>query len=178
MNKFPIIDLKEITLREITNYDTQAFYKYINHPQVSKFIAQEDLPQDLAAASIELKYWADLFINNQSIYWAIARSTDNQIIGTCGFNMINHIHQRAEISYDLDYNEWNKGIMTKAMSAVCSFGFKQLNLKRIQAMTAINNLASIKVLTKLNFKQEGLLKRYGILDNQHQDFKLYSLLSN
>ena len=49
--------------------------------------------------------------------------------------------------------------MTEAVNEILSFGFNQLGLVRIQAIVAVENIASKKLLTKFKFK-EGYLRQY------------------
>jgi ribosomal-protein-alanine N-acetyltransferase len=175
--KFPVLELDDLVLREIGIADAPAFLDYVIDPQVNKYLSEEDIPKNLAEAERELKYWGDLFQNKRSIYWAIARKKDNKLIGTCGFNAWSRVHSRVEISYDLARSQWNKGIMTKCVRSICDYAFLRLNANRIQATVAQDNIGSIKVLSKLGFKQEGELREYGILHGVKKDFYMYSFIS-
>lgn len=174
---FPTIDLGDYVLRELDlDKDVDAFYAYVCNENVNAFLSDEDTPKDRAAAIEELKYWRDLFTHKRSFYWAIARKDTNEIIGTCGFNMWSFTHGRAEVSYDLNYEYWGNGITTKALKKMVEFGFERMRLNRIQATVSDANAASIRVLEKVSFKEEGLLKGYGFLKGSFHDFFMYSLL--
>jgi ribosomal-protein-alanine N-acetyltransferase len=175
---FPKIELKDAILRELNVDDIKSFYNYLSDPEVNRFICDDDIPKTLHEAEIELNYWTDLFKNRRSVYWAIAKKSNNQLIGTCGFNVWSRTHRRVEISYDLVRKEWGKGLMTKVLRSVCDIAFIRMNVNRIQATVAHDNIGSIKVLTKLGFKQEGSLREYGVLHGVKKDFYMYSLLSN
>ena len=146
----------------------------MTHPGVSDYLSDDDTPKDLNDAKNELSYWANLFIYRNSFYWAIADNETNQIIGTCGFHNWGKSHKRAEISYDLDYNYWNKGITTKAIKAIIAFGFKVMKIQRLQAVVAIDNIPSIRVLEKTGFVRESVLEKYGILKGVTKDFYMYA----
>lgn len=173
-NYFPVIKFDEILLREISLNDVPNFFNYISHKEVSKFLSDDDLPTDIKHAQEELMYWYKLFRYKQSIYWAI--SIDNKMIGTCGFNNWNITHRRAEISYDLDYNYWNKGIMTKVVKNICNFAFKEMQVQRIQATVAEDNIGSTKLLEKNEFMLEGKLRKFGVLHGEEKNFLMYSLI--
>lgn len=178
-DKFPQMTLDDIVLREIDyNHDAELFLQYVSDSLVNKYLSDEETPKTLKEAEQELKYWSDLYRYKRSIYWAIARKSNNKLIGTCGFNNWSRTHARAEISYDLARKEWGKGIMTKALRAVCDFAFTRIMVNRIQATVAIDNIASIKVLTKLGFSREGEMRQYGILRGNKKNFYMYSLLSS
>lgn len=172
---FPVIQLDGITLRQIIpEEDHQHYFNYINKPPVAAYLSNEDLPDSAENAKIELNYWAGLFNYRSSFYWAVALQSSNQMIGTCGFNHWNVSQRRAEISYDLDYNYWGKGIMTQAIKAITGFGLEDMLLQRVQATVSIDNLASIKMLEKVGLNRESLLKKYGVLHGQAKDFYMYA----
>jgi RimJ/RimL family protein N-acetyltransferase len=172
---FPIIEFDDIILREISSQDTYEFFKYINNPNVKEFLSEEDSPRTSEAAREELMYWTKLFFYKHSIYWGIASKRTNKLIGTCGFNNWHMTHNRAEISYDLAYEHWGKGIMTRSIDKICQFAFDKMLVNRIQATVATENKASIKILDKLGFCQEARLKDYGVLHDNNKDFYMYAL---
>jgi ribosomal-protein-alanine N-acetyltransferase len=173
---FPTILLDKIVLRKIIIEDDYLdFFNYINNPQVAEYLSSYDLPATPELAKIELGYWASLFEKSIGFYWAI--TIDNKIIGTCGFNYWNRDQRRAEVSYDLDFNHWNKGITSQAIKAITDFALKEMQVQRIQATVAIDNIGSIRVLEKSGFIQEGLLKKYGILNGETRDFYMYARTS-
>jgi ribosomal-protein-alanine N-acetyltransferase len=175
---FPIIELKHVTLREIKAEDADDFFTYINHPEVKKYLSDDDAPETLERAKNELSYWAKLFRYKHSIYWAIADKKTDKLIGTCGYNNWSRCHQRAEISYDLAFEYWGQGIMTEIIGTLCDFAFNNMDAIRIQATAATENIASLKVLEKNNFQKEGLLRQFGILHGIKKDFYMCSIIRN
>ena len=177
-NNFPVIDLGDIVLRELSEDDISDFLHYLNDPQVSKYMAEEDVPKNNESALRELSYWKDLYKYRRSVYWGIAKSKTNKLIGTCGFNSWNSTNRRCEISYDLSRKEWGQGIMNRSIKALAEFAFIRMKVNRIQATVAHHNERSIKLLERLNFQQEGVLRDYNILAKEKTNFYMYSLLSD
>ena len=66
----------------------------------------------------------------------------------------------AEISYHYAYQSWGQGFATEAAARVTAFGMNELGLKRIQGIVHIENKASIRVLEKNGYLQEGVLRHY------------------
>lgn len=172
---FPITDLdNEFLLREIELDDALCYYDYINAKEVSRYLAKDCIPSSLQMAVDEVRYWRSLFRNRISIYWGIAKRDSNELIGTIGFNNWIPSEQRGEISYDLNCSYSRRGITTKALSIICEFAESEMQIERMQATVAIDNIASIRVLEKNNFLQEGLLKKYARLENRACDFYMYA----
>lgn len=172
-NIFPIFNCEDFSLREIDPIrDASRYFSYINHGKVRCFFGKNDIPHSPESAIVELSYWKNLYTTRYSIFWAIA-DNNNEIIGTIGFNALSSIHKRGEISYDLDYEHWGKGIMSKAGAKVIDYAEKEMGIMRIQANVAVDNVQSIKLLERLGFKKEGFMKNYAILEGEYKDYFLY-----
>jgi [ribosomal protein S5]-alanine N-acetyltransferase len=65
----------------------------------------------------------------------------------------------AEIGYWLGEPFWNKGIATTAVKLVTAYGFEQLGLIRLHAGIFEYNKASMQVLVKNDYQQDGLFKK-------------------
>ena len=50
--------------------------------------------------------------------------------------------------------------MTEALCAILNFGFGEMELNRIESVVMPENTASIIMLEKLGFRNEGLLEEY------------------
>jgi ribosomal-protein-alanine N-acetyltransferase len=175
---FPTIELnKEIILREQKYDDAANFFTYISDPVVNKYILAP-IPKTFEEAKEDIIYWIDLYYQKRGIYWAISEKNTQKMIGAIGFHDINHINNRAEISYDLSSSYWQQGIMTIALEKIIEFGFKNLQLERIQASTIKENIASIKLLEKNNFTYEGCLRHYRKHKNKYYNIEFYSILAN
>lgn len=172
--EFPALDLGDIVLREIIESDAQDYLDYMSRDEMIGFLTKDNRPQNFDKALEEIKYWASLFPSKRSIYWAIALKETNQMIGTAGFNSLSFQNDRADISYDLNPDYWNKGIMLKSIKGILTFADLVLALVRIQAAVIIDNERSIKVLERCGFKREGLLKQYEVVEGEHKDYYMYA----
>ena len=124
--EFPVIELGDFILREKQESDVEDFFNYYSDSEVSRFILCQ-IPQDVEEARVELHYWRNVFYNNDGIYFAIALKDSNKMIGSIGLTGYNSYNSRIEISYDLDKNYWNRGIMTKAVLAVSKYAFNNFS---------------------------------------------------
>ncbi len=171
---FPTIALdEEYYLREQRIEDTEAFFEYYGDDEVARYILAKK-PSSLKEAQSEIEYCKKLFTYRQGLYWAIARKSDDRMIGAVGLYMNNH-HHRAEICYDLHKKFWRQGIISKAMIAVMEYMFRYAGLHRIEALTVKENIASINVLKKLGFTFEGDLSNYRYYDNKPHDVQMYAI---
>jgi ribosomal-protein-alanine N-acetyltransferase len=173
---FPTIEIdKNYILREITQNDVEDFFSYYSNPEVSQYVLSS-IPQNTEEAKYELQYWINVKESNNGIYFAIAQKDSNRLIGTIGLTDYNRYHNRAEISYDLAKEFWNKGIISGAISKVIDYGFREMGLNRIEAQCLVYNIASHKVLEKNNFQKEGVLRQYRKNKDKYHDVVLLSIL--
>jgi [ribosomal protein S5]-alanine N-acetyltransferase len=171
---FPVIEVGDIILRELTEDDTEDYFNYMSRPEMSACLVESNFPSTMQHALEEVRYWGGLFRNKRSFYWAIALRDTNKLIGTAGFNNISIVNLRAEISYDLDYNFWGKGIMLKSIKAILKFADNSLGIVRTQATVITDNQRSRNVLERCGFNAEGLLKKYEVVKNVHKDYLMYA----
>ncbi len=173
---FPVIKLQHVTLREIVDKDGDFFFAYINHPIVKTFLSDDDAPPTIERAKSELAYWGKLFRYRHCIYWGIADNETDELIGTCGYNHWNLSHKRCEISYDINYKYWGRGIMTDVVGAMCNFAFEKMQVNRVQATVVQENIGSIRVLEKNNFIREATMHEFAVLRGKIHNSYMYALL--
>lgn len=173
---FPTIDLGDYILREQTVDDAEAFLEYYGDPAVNQYIVSF-IPKTVEEARLELKYWINVFDYNDGIYFAIARKSDNKMIGSVGVSGINRNHNRIEASYDLAKEFWGQGIMSKALAAVLKYVFEEMKINRIEAYAMADNIGSYRVLEKCGFVFEGNLRQHRYHKGQYVDIGSYSVLA-
>jgi ribosomal-protein-alanine N-acetyltransferase len=98
-------------------------------------------------------------------------------VGACGFHNWVPLHRRAEVGYALIDDRWKRqGIMTEALEFVIRFGFDKLNLIRIEACIGPWNEASIGLVKKFRFKEEGLMRQHYLQNGIPEDSLLFAIL--
>jgi len=68
--------------------------------------------------------------------------------------------------------------MSEALEALIQFGLEKLSLNRIEAEVMQGNTRSEKLLTKLQFQKEGVLKDWMYWNGQYYDITMFSLLKS
>jgi ribosomal-protein-alanine N-acetyltransferase len=66
--------------------------------------------------------------------------------------------------------------MTEALHAVIRYGFEKMRLNRVQAIIDSENTFSIKLVHRLGFKNEGVLRQRSYFKGQFRDDACFSLL--
>lgn len=173
--KFPQLESENLILREIKLSDAEAIYRIFSDRQVLKYHDVEAF-KSIEEARYLIYNLSESFREKEVIRWGIAKKEDNVIIGTCGYSGWNKNRLRAEIGYELLPSYWRQGIMTKALCAAIGYGFEKMQLNRIEATVMLSNIASIELLRKLGFQEEGILKERGFWKGNFHDLKMFALL--
>ena len=173
--QFPQLESKNLILRNISLTDVNDIYTIYSNPEVTKYY-NIDTFTNIRDAYDLIKNFLSRFKYKKGIRWGIVKRGSNHVIGTCGYNSwINHSY-RGEIGYDLAKDYWNQGIMTEALGLIHEYGFYTINLNRIEALVIPENNASINVLKKLGFQEEGTLREWGFWKDNFHTVKIFSLL--
>ncbi len=172
---FPILETERLVLRELTKDDAEAIFACFSNEDVTRFYGQETLER-VEQAEQMIEFFNKSYGEKRGIRWGIERKGTKGIIGTVGFNAWLPKHRRAEIGYEIHPDYWRKGYTAEAVSKVLSYGFMEMGLTRIGAVVFLENEASNRLLTKLGFQKEGVLRNYMYQNGKACDTNVYSLL--
>lgn len=115
--------------------------------------------------------------NKSLLIFQLVRKTDDKLIGWCGFHTWYVKHKRAEIGYALtDEMSKKSGLMSEAMHEVLNYAWTEMELHRVEAFVALDNEASIRLLQKFGFVQEGHLREHYWKNGRFEDSLLFGLL--
>ncbi|MGE7954417.1 GNAT family N-acetyltransferase [Lysinibacillus xylanilyticus] len=172
---FPVLNTDRLMLRELKINDAQAILNCFSNPDVLRHYGQNPLTS-LDQVKHIINHFSKNYDEKRGIKWGIELKGQEGIIGTIGFQEWSTEHRRAEISYALFPESWGKGYAMEAVNRVISFGFQEMNLVRIGAIVFTENDASNKLLTKVGFEKEGILKKYMHQNQVPYDTYIYSLI--
>lgn len=172
---FPTLETDRLILRELKNEDAEGIFACFSNEDVTRFYGQEML-KGIEEAEKFIELFSKNYHEKRGMRWGIERKGVQGIIGTIGFNAWLPKHKRAEIGYEIHPQYWRQGYTSEAVSEVLAYGFGAMELTRIGAVVFIENEASNKLLQKLGFHQEGILKNYMYQDGEAYDTYIYSLL--
>jgi [ribosomal protein S5]-alanine N-acetyltransferase len=117
------------------------------------------------------------FERRQFINWLIADRDSDRAIGSCTLYDIQPAHLRAGIGYALRREDCGHGLAGEAVALALRWAFGQLGLNRIEADVHPDNLPSARLLERLGFRREGLLRQRFATADEIQDSLIYGLLA-
>lgn len=174
---FPVLETERLKLREVTKSDAADIFACFSSDDVTRYYGQETL-NNIEQAEKFVDFFLKNYNEKRGIRWGIERKDTKGLIGTIGYNAWSPSHKRAEIGYEIHPEHWRKGYTSEAVTKVISYGFDRMDLTRIGAVVFIDNDASNKLLTKIGFQKEGVLRDYMYQNGIAHDTYVYSLLKN
>jgi len=174
---FPQIEAERFVLRAVTDSDSGDLLALYSDETVVEYMPLDPFESEQDALD-EMSWYRKIFKEQTGLRWMIEDKQSHRVIGTCGYLGYEEEHHRAEIGYDLLSSCWGKGVMTEVARAVLEFGFNQLQLNKIEAKVDPGNEASIRLLYKLGFQQEGLLRQHEFEKGRYVDLAVFSKLQS
>lgn len=173
----PILEDQKIKLEfPLGKVKPETIYNYFQDKEQAKFMTSVPYPYKLEDADNFLSFLESIKENNSMLEWGIFLKNSKTFIGMISLEEIDYDIRKAELGYWLAKNYWQQGYTYRAASLVLDYSFKTLNLQRIEAYIVKNNIGSMKLLEKLGFQQEGLLRRAALNKGKLVDRYIYSLL--
>ncbi|PZT53281.1 GNAT family N-acetyltransferase [Paenibacillus silvae] len=170
---FPILETERFILRELRSEDAKEYYNYFSDEEVTRYWGYSG-PKNIETASKVFTRFKNAFTRKEMITWGIATKEDDKIIGTCILNDFVRASM-VDVSYNLSREYWRKGIMTEVLETVILYAFNELDMNRIQAKVMPENNSSVKLLSKVGFVQEGLLRDFAFGET-FTDTLIFSIL--
>ncbi len=171
----PVLDTPRLRLRHPRPTDADAVLAIFGDPEAMRYWSHEPL-HDLAAAREYLDGIDEGFTERTLFQWAITERDDDRLIGTVTLGDWSHRNRRVEIGFMLSPSHQGRGIAAGAVRAVLDFAFGPMDLHRIEADIDPRNAASARLLERLGFEREGVLRDRWFTYGEWSDSILYGLL--
>ena len=172
---FPEIVTERLLLRKPRTQDIEQVYRISTDVEVMEFYGMDPY-KSMNQARDEVEWFLKIFNESEGIRWVITEKGNDECIGDVGYDKIVRKHRRAELGYKLAREHWQKGCMTEALSAVISHIYKTTDLNRLEAVVDPRNIGSTRLLEKIGFKKEGLLREYELESSGFVDLFMFSIL--
>jgi RimJ/RimL family protein N-acetyltransferase len=144
-------------------------------PMVRKYNPVEELSLESLHARCSTSHsdFAD-FNNAELFFWLL--KADERIVGYISLRNINRRMQTAEIGYGIAAEARGNGYATEAVRRVTQKAFVDSPLRKLIAYVHQNNLASRRVLKKVGYKPEGVLREHYIVNGTPVNEIIYGIL--
>ncbi|KAB1214307.1 putative N-acetyltransferase p20 [Morella rubra] len=165
------MDSSRISLRRFKLSDADDFLKWASDDRVTRYLrwntitSKEEAVTYLEKVAIPHPWRRSICLEDRSIgYISIRPESGDE---RC----------RAHVSYAVGTEYWGQGIVTVALKMAVSMVFNEFpDLVRLEGLVEVENKGSQRVLEKVGFLKEGLLRKYGFCKGEIRDMFIYSFL--
>ncbi len=158
------LETSRLILNGINESHTEDILKIRSNPYVNKFVKRISPKTNYDALQFILTI-KERTKNNQTVYWGISLKDRPSLIGTICLWNFSEDRKTAEVGYELLPEYHRQGLMSEALKAVLDYGFNELQLHEILAMTSKFNENSKGLLLKHHFILEEGREDEGFPDN-------------
>lgn len=161
------------TLRNWKLSDAPVMQRNADNKNIAKFLLDRfPSPYTMADAEAWVQRWQN---QDPIINFAIANDND-EVIGGVGLEFREDVYRKTPlIGYWLAEPYWGKGIMPQAVTLVCNYAFKKLDVICILAYVLSKNPASMRVMEKAGFNKVGVIPKSVVKDGVVMDEHVYCL---
>ena len=165
-----ILETERLRLREIDVEDDADFIlRLLNEPSFIQNIADRGVRTRDAARLYILNGPIVSYLKHGFGLWLVELREAGAPIGICGL-IKRDVLEDVDIGYALAPEFWSKGYAVESVSAVISFAREALGLKRVAAVVNPDNYSSIRVLEKIGFQFERMVR----LSDDASEIKLFA----
>ena len=173
----PRLETGRLILRALTPDDAPAIFAYSSDPEVTRYLVW-DAHRSVKDTEAFLDLTMGRYESGDAPDWGMVYKGDGRLVGTSGFVAWEREHARAEVGYVLHRDYWGMGLTAEALGALFSFGFRSMDLNRIEARCFAENTASARVMEKAGMTYEGTMRGREFLKGEYRDMKLYAILKD
>lgn len=172
----PLLAGPRVQLRAMRPNDVAALFALQSDPIGMRYWSYPPLT-DIAQAQAQFEKNERNTREGNCLPWAIALASDDAMIGTCSLFAIDTTHRRAMLGYALARAYWGRGYAQEALRLALGHAFGALALHRLEADIDPRNTASTRLVERVGFTREGLLRERWFVGDDVQDSVLYGLLA-
>jgi len=136
---------------------------------------------DLTRTSFRLRikrYWRDIE-DDQAYPFFVCDGVSGALVGGLTLSNVRRgVAQMASCGYWIGEAYSQRGYMTDAVRTVIPYAFDHLRLHRLEAACLPSNEASIRLLRKCGFGEEGIARKYLKINGRWEDHLLFGLVSS
>jgi ribosomal-protein-alanine N-acetyltransferase len=172
----PVLDTPRLRLRPFCPADAESVVRLAGHREIAATTLT--IPHPYSQQDAQTWIGAHAAEAEAGRAWTFAITLrSGELVGAIGLHVV-PAHRRAEVGYWIGVDRWGQGFASEALRAMLDFGFSTLGLNRIEAHVFPGNPASRRVLEKLGFRFEGLLRQHVVKDGVPLDGLFYARLSS
>jgi RimJ/RimL family protein N-acetyltransferase len=163
-----VLETDRLIVRQLSPEDAEFIFKLLNEPSWLRFIGDKGVRTIEDARAYILNGPVEMYSRLGFGLYLVELKEEGVSIGMCGLIKRDTLED-VDIGFAFLPEYWSRGYAYEAASAVMAYGGSALGLNRIVAITSVDNDSSAKLLKKLGFRFEEMVK----LSNESEEIRLF-----
>ena len=166
------LDGPRVTLRDFEPRDVDDVFRYASDPVVMRSAgwARHRTPFD--SITYIQRCLSDTW---GPMTFAVECRAEARVIGVVDIRVVSPLWGVGEIGYTLARGCWGRGFNVEAGELLLTFGFTRLALRRIRAVSDLDNRRSVRTMEKLGMVRERIVDRAAQRNGYRVDRVVYSI---
>ena len=152
-----VLETDRLILRLLNEDDAPFIFRLVNEPSWLRFIGDKGVRSLEDACAYLRNGPLDMYARHGFGLYLVMRKDDAAPLGMCGL-----IKREALPDVDIGFafvpEAWGRGYALESAAAVLAKGRDDFGLKRIVAITSLDNASSIRVLEKIGLSFERVIE--------------------
>ena len=145
-----------LALRRLTEADAPFMLRLLNEPSWLRFIGDRGVRTLDEAAAYLAKGPIDMYQRLGFGLLLVERTLDGAALGICGLIKRDTLPD-VDLGFAFLPEHWGRGYAVEAAAAVLAAAARDAGLRRVVAITSLDNERSIRLLEKLGFRFDRLI---------------------
>jgi ribosomal-protein-alanine N-acetyltransferase len=171
-----LFETDRLVLRPIVSGDADALENAFNHREIYDITTHMTYPYTNQNARDYIRKTINRTRANDGYNFAVILRKNGELIGEVHLIKFRRKHNTCELGYVFNPEHWKNGYATESCREIIRFAFYDLGIRRLLALTMASNDASRKLLERLGFKCEGILREHIMQRETPVDFAYYGLM--
>ncbi|WP_378175934.1 GNAT family N-acetyltransferase [Aquimarina sp. SS2-1] len=169
------LSTKRLQLDTVVLSDLPKIHELLSIPKVDQYNTL-GIPTNKEVTAVYFDEWVDSFRMRKEFVFSIKLLNTSEFLGLISLKIGTPKYRIGSVWYKLHPDFWGKGYATEATKRILQLGFKDLELHRIEAGCAVDNMGSIRVLEKVGMIREGRKRKVLPLKTGWSDNYEYAIL--
>lgn len=149
------LNTERLYIRNLKMTDLNDFHIYRSNPDVTKYQGFDVMDLEQSTTFINTQLDKQFGKIGEWVQYGIERKSDGKMIGDCAIRLDEYTGEMAEIGITISHLEQRKGFAKEAMLGILTFLFEVKKLRRVVETVDAENIASIRLLKSIGFREEG-----------------------
>ncbi|PEY32441.1 GNAT family N-acetyltransferase [Bacillus cereus] len=171
--ELPNLETKRLLLTKLDMSHLDDLFEVYSEPQTTRYVPR-NVHENKEETHSLLEKMMKATKEGKAFVWSVMLQENQKAIGTCGIWILPH--SSASLGAVISPLYWGKGLIVEALEELIKFAFQELSLNRIEGRCDVKNIASERVMQKLQMIYEGTLRQSVKINERYCDSKVYSLL--